>query len=69
MANINLVALAFRLDGRKWNMKIWIPSGRGCKLVSHLPAISFSYKKGKNCLCSAQEELQAAAILKLKPVT
>lgn len=48
MANINLVALAFRLDIRKWNMKIWIPSGRECELVSQFPAMSFSYiRKGK----------------------
>lgn len=47
MANINLV-LAFRLDIRKWNMKIWIPSGRECELVSQFPAMSFSYiRKGK----------------------
>lgn len=37
MANINLVALAFRLDGKGWNMKILIPSGKRCEFTSHLP--------------------------------
>lgn len=45
MVIVNLVAVVFRLDGRKGNTKIWIPSSRRYELVSHLPAIHFSCKK------------------------